>query len=1145
MLRAFQGEEIDDLMDADKARFRSLRAKLVAIYVPMVAISILILFAVLEFRFYYSERDKLIEGLSNLISTQAPAFAAATWEFDTNRIDELLKGLEDLPMFQGGVVRDPSGQVLGKTGDIETAPENPAFSASRPLKFTTNNSSEIAGNLTIIVHSGKIWKDVRDHIGTNAIILLILVGVIIVVTIVAIDRVVGIPLTHLRQAMENAKTSKTHKALEWDSADELGQVVRAYNNMQEAQANAEKDLFEHQLHLEEMVAERTAELGEREQRIRTLLEVSPIGFALVRRDGKALMGNDSLFRIFGFTQEQFLSQGVSGSYQDIADRERFLEAIERDGMVTGMEVLMQRADGTDVWVNVNSKLIEYGGDEVILSWCSDITERKHVEEEFHQSVEQFRGVFEASAAGMALLSMEGTYFKVNQRFCDIVGYSEAEMMSMNWRDLTLAEDIPAIEALDSRVEQGDLGEFFAERRLVRKDGKVIWTSLSSAQLRDRDNKPQHIYSFIQDISELKEAEQAVRESEAKLRELLDSGPIGIGVVDQETGERLFVNQHFVRMMGAKSAAHLRSESLKDSYVDKNDVKLIRETINSVGTIENVEVQRRRLDGSTFWALQSSQALDGFQGRPARVVWLVDVSDLKDAETNLQNLKNIGDTVLDNMGQGISMFDENLNVTAFNPTLLKMLDLPDDLAVGDPFEKWIRYTAERGEYGPGDIEKQVRLRVDLAKTFEPHRFERTTADGRVIEIKGQPVKSGGFVSTYTDITERKKAAAELAEKEKQLSYAIDNMPSGIIMIDEHMNIQMFNELYRQLYEMPEGVLKIGGSLKDMIRERATRGDYGPGDPEEQISSRVAGYDNTRQVAENRVPSGKTLELVRNPTEDGGLVAVCSDITERKIAEARLQDAYDVISSSVQYATRIQRSVLPDDAFLQNLFEEYFVIWEPRDQVGGDIYWCRKWGYGNLVMLGDCTGHGIPGAFMTLIATGALDRALVEIPPGQVGRLIQRMHQYVQATLGQDTEGGRSDEGLELGACYFESDNTEMTYSGARFSLFVVENGEIEEIKGDKKGIGYRNISQDQKFTDISIEMEDGQTFYLTTDGMIDQVGGEKRRGFGKKRFRKLILSVQDMSLTEQKFEIFEALHEHQGNELRRDDVSIFGFRVTED
>ena len=144
----------------------------------------------------------------------------------------------------------------------------------------------------------------------------------------------------------------------------------------------------------------------------------------------------------------------------------------------------------------------------------------------------------------------------------------------------------------------------------------------------------------------------------------------------------------------------------------------------------------------------------------------------------------------------------------------------------------------------------------------------------------------------------------------------------------------------------------------------------------------------------------------------------DITERKLAEARLQDAYDIITGSIEYATHIQRSVLPADKDFSDIFSDHFVLWQPRDGVGGDIYWNRVWGKGRLVILADCTGHGVPGAFMTLIATGALDRAQEDVDAGDVAGLVQRMHQLIQQFLGQHAEEGTIDDGLDLGACYLD-------------------------------------------------------------------------------------------------------------------------------
>ena|GEM_PF-2775943 len=119
---------------------------------------------------------------------------------------------------------------------------------------------------------------------------------------------------------------------------------------------------------------------------------------------------------------------------------------------------------------------------------------------------------------------------------------------------------------------------------------------------------------------------------------------------------------------------------------------------------------------------------------------------------------------------------------------------------------------------------------------------------------------------------------------------------------------------------------------------------------------------------------------------------------------LKEAFFVITSSIEYASRIQRSILPDDSILSAVTKDHFVLWEPRDIVGGDVYWHGAWGDGCLIVLADCTGHGVPGAFMSLISIGALERAMSEIEGGNLAKLISRVHQYIQVTLGQHYEGG---------------------------------------------------------------------------------------------------------------------------------------------
>ncbi|MBS4096706.1 MAG: SpoIIE family protein phosphatase [Sulfuricella sp.] len=264
--------------------------------------------------------------------------------------------------------------------------------------------------------------------------------------------------------------------------------------------------------------------------------------------------------------------------------------------------------------------------------------------------------------------------------------------------------------------------------------------------------------------------------------------------------------------------------------------------------------------------------------------------------------------------------------------------------------------------------------------------------------------------------------------------------------------------------------------------------------------------------------------------------------RKAAE--LREAYEVISASIRYASRIQRAVLPDTAVVGADFPQHFVLWKPRDVVGGDIFWYRQWGDGVLIALGDCTGHGVPGAFMTLISTGALERACIEVAPGDLGGLLRRMHRHVQVTLGQHLESGESDDGIELGVCYLPHSLERMSYAGARLSLFLVDGDEVTEVRGTRKGLGYRGIAHDQGYEVHDISLHPGLRFYMTSDGLIEQLNSDlpRPRMFGKKRFKALLRVLSPTAMTVQGDAVCRALLDHQGGQALRDDVSVIGFEV---
>jgi len=389
-----------------------------------------------------------------------------------------------------------------------------------------------------------------------------------------------------------------------------------------------------------------------------------------------------------------------------------------------------------------------------------------------------------------------------------------------------------------------------------------------------------------------------------------------------------------------------------------------------------------------------------------------------------------------------------------------------------------------------------------------------------------------------------AATALAAKETQLRTALDTMSDGLFMLDTDNRFELFNQNYLAFADdagIPRPMVDAGRPIYEALLAAAKNGLYGDGDAEELARARLSVFLTPGSASrEVTTPSGRAFELRKASRDEGGSVTVLTDITERKSAEDRLHKALEQISDSINYASFIQRALLPPKRYLAEDLADHFVLWQPRDVVGGDLYWYRRCHGGFVLVLGDCTGHGVPGAFMTMIATGTLDRALRDNPDGDPAHLLANMNRGVKISLRQDEAEGESDDGLELGICKIESDARRLVFAGARFELLHVTDAGIETIKGDRSAIGYRSVPLDQTFTNREITYKAGDRFYMISDGLIDQVGGEKGRSFGKKRFGALVAEIAGLPMEEQKQKILDAFTAYQGEQVRRDDVSVMGF-----
>ncbi len=259
-----------------------------------------------------------------------------------------------------------------------------------------------------------------------------------------------------------------------------------------------------------------------------------------------------------------------------------------------------------------------------------------------------------------------------------------------------------------------------------------------------------------------------------------------------------------------------------------------------------------------------------------------------------------------------------------------------------------------------------------------------------------------------------------------------------------------------------------------------------------------------------------------------------------AMADLSQAQRQIGESLDYASLIQTSFLPRREDLSGYIPDHFLIWEQRDVVGGDAYWFRPTRNGFLLGVIDCTGHGVPGAFMTLIVTSLLQKATEDTESPAL--VLARMNGLIKDALRQNDRDARSDDGMDCALCHVDRRSGRLTYAGANMPLYVMDGDGVEVVKGDRCGLGYVRSSRDFEFTDRVFGIGKGMRFYLASDGLVDQAGGERGFPFGRTRFVEFIDRERTTPIAAQGTDLVEELLQYQGAQKRRDDITVIGFEL---
>jgi serine phosphatase RsbU (regulator of sigma subunit) len=318
------------------------------------------------------------------------------------------------------------------------------------------------------------------------------------------------------------------------------------------------------------------------------------------------------------------------------------------------------------------------------------------------------------------------------------------------------------------------------------------------------------------------------------------------------------------------------------------------------------------------------------------------------------------------------------------------------------------------------------------------------------------------------------------------------------------------------------------------------------------------DTEALVVDAETPIDETAQRViastNNALADGFVVVrggayfgVAFGLDLMKVVADLQAEKHRQIMLSIDYASVIQRAMLaPSSSAIAGTLPDAKLLWHPRDTVGGDFFQFQAFDDGWLLAIGDCTGHGVPGAFMTLISSSWLAQSVERFGPRDPARLLAELNRNIKQSLGQiSSAGSESDDGLDGALLWYDSAKRELTYATARTPLFLLRSDaaeRVETLAGGRIGVGYRDTPFDYTWKNATTPIAAGTLLCITTDGFTDQIGGPRRISFGKERLRRLMLENRDTPMATFGEALNAALLVYQGANRRRDDVTLFCARL---
>jgi PAS domain S-box-containing protein len=496
-------------------------------------------------------------------------------------------------------------------------------------------------------------------------------------------------------------------------------------------------------------------------------------------------------------------------------------------------------------------------------------------------------------------------------------------------------------------------------------------------------------------------------------------------------------------------------------------------------------------------------------------------------------------LLYNASEVITIYESDGTIRYISPSVKRILGYNPDELIG---VKGRTHTHEE------DIEKSrnmFRALLEDSKSTETiqYRFRKKDGDWIWLEASGKNLISDasvkGIVVNARDITVKMKAEQE-ERMRKNMQALSENSPDIITRVKSDGEIVYTNPAIT-FYTGEEPQIYFGRSVSELAEANEIINSWKEAivrvleKQDKVISESVFDIDGKKRFMQiNAIP-----EFSDNILES--ILLVSHDITEQKESEFAIRDKNKKISESINYSKRIQNAVIPDNRIVAELFPESYIFYHPRDVVSGDFPWIMQRGDDMYVAAVDCTGHGVPGAMLSLVGNFLLNDIIGNSKGMSPAKILDEFDRRVNTTLNTEKNDSQIKDGMDIALCRINMKNQTIEYAGAHRPLIFINAGNLEEYKGDKWAIGGGVYKNQTNFTHHQVKYKKGDSLYIFSDGLPDQFGGPLNRKFGPQRIKELVLANHhDMKLSHAT--LVSEFDKWKEGQKQMDDVLLIGIKL---